>query len=381
MRIRLIEATILVSVLGVACAAQQSTSTPKQPDSSAEFRQVLQMLAPSAPDPCSASPGKEEDWRASDAALAVFTKAAEIVTQALNATSSDAPEKRATAALKTLEQASAAVNSAWPEENRFRFQTLEVSPLLLVKMSVRAHETFYVFGIPEEESGKPNRLWREVGSDEITADRDGPRARLNLFPLHRGPSRSARFLVKSITSGCAGSLGIAYDAREWSPKGAGELAQIIEQDGALGLDDKVPDFEPIGKLQTEGSLVTLPYCWFSPIDTWDNPSLCAVDSYDLEGDQVRFRSRTFNRPDLVPVAKAIEYAEKRDYPAVLGYCVSEDIARAMVREMPPDVLADDLQVTRLSNGKERVELGDPTAYEFEVEKRADRWVVSSFSAE
>jgi len=125
----------------------------------------------------------------------------------------------------------------------------------------------------------------------------------------------------------------------------------------------------------------LPYCWFSAIDTWDNPSLCAVDTYDVEGDEVRFRSRAYNRPDLVPVAKALEYAGKRDYPAVLGYCSSEDVARGLVREIPPEVFADDLRVTRISHTRERVEIGDPPAYEFEVEKRPDRWVVVKFSTE
>ena len=86
--------------------------------------------------------------------------------------------------------------------------------------------------------------------------------------------------------------------------------------GSFGLDDKVPGFPQIGKLQTDGPLIIPPYCWFSSIDTWDNPSLCAVDTYDLSRDSVRFRSRTYNRPDLVPIAKAIEYAQQRGYRAV-----------------------------------------------------------------
>src|ERR1017187_3212938 len=90
-----------------------------------------------------------------------------------------------------------------------------------------------------------------------------------------------------------------------NPEGNGDLELIIKQAGALGLDDKVPGFAQIGEFRTVGSSITLPYCWFSPIDTWDNPSLCAVDSYDLSGDRVRFRSHTYNRPDLVPVAKAL----------------------------------------------------------------------------
>ena len=114
-------------------------------------------------------------------------------------------------------------------------------------------------------------------------------------------------------------------------EGIGDLEEIIKQRGALGLDDKVPDFEWVGKLQTDGPQISLPYCSWSPIDTWDNPSMCAVDIYDLTGDDVKFRTRAYNRPDLLPIAKAIEYAEQRDYPAVLGYCASAEIAHRLVR--------------------------------------------------
>jgi len=39
----------------------------------------------------------------------------------------------------------------------------------------------------------------------------------------------------------------------------------------------VHGFAQIGEFRAEGSSINLPYCWFSPIDTWDNPSLCAID--------------------------------------------------------------------------------------------------------
>jgi hypothetical protein len=71
--------------------------------------------------------------------------------------------------------------------------------------------------------------------------------------------------------------------------------------------------------------ITIPYCWFSAIDTWDNPSMCAADIYDLSHDDVRFVSRAVNRPDLLPIAKALEYVSKHDYPAVLAYCASPEM--------------------------------------------------------
>ena len=94
----------------------------------------------------------------------------------------------------------------------------------------------------------------------------------------RGPSGKARFLAKFGHVGCAGSTGVAYDAREWNPGRFGGLARIIKQSGAFGLEDKVPGFPQIGELKTDGVRVTLLYCWFSPIDTWDNPILCPVDN-------------------------------------------------------------------------------------------------------
>jgi hypothetical protein len=143
----------------------------------------------------------------------------------------------------------------------------------------------------------------------------------------------------------------------------------------------VPGFEQIGKLQTEGPLITLPYCWFSAIDTWDNPSLCAVDTYDLSRTDVKFHSRTVNRPDLLPVAKAIEYAQLREYGPALSYCASAEIARKLAHELPPFIFAGDLQVTRIGRAKERVVMGDPPAYRFVVAERAGRWLVVAFSGE
>lgn len=158
----------------------------------------------------------------------------------------------------------------------------------------------------------------------------------------------------------------------------GILDQIIKQAGSFGLDDKVPGFPQVGELQTEGPLVTLPYCWFSAIDTWDNPSLCAVDTYDVSGDDVRFKSRVYNRPDLVPIAKGIEYAEHRDYLAVRGYCASDNAAQKLVRDISPDFFAGDIQVLHVDAEKEVVNLGDPTTYRFVVGKHKGEWRVTAF---
>lgn len=371
-------------VLSVFSVAAQCQSAPApQSDARSDFRQALQKLADYSPDPCGPPYGKEEDWHTSHIESSAFEQAANIVVEKLNATPANpgSPLDRATEAIKSLEETSAEVNAAWPEEKRFHFQILDLPPALVVKLTLRSHETFFVFGIPQKDAGKPNRFWQNVGSDDRLFEQDMLHSRLSLHPLHRGPSGNTRFLAHFDYSGCAGSLGVAYDAREWDPKGSGDLKQVIKQAGSFGLDDKVPGFPQIGTLQTQGSLISLPYCWFSRIDTWDNPSLCAVDTYDISGDAVSFRARAYNRPDLVPIAKAVEYAEQRDYPAVLSYCSSSEIARKLVRDFPPYVFADDLRLTHTGKGKEHVEFGFDHTYRFDVEMLAGRWQIVAFSQE
>jgi hypothetical protein len=366
-------AMLVVSLLVFVVTQAQQLEPP--PD----FRQLLQKLANFSPDVCGPPYGKIED--PSDVEFSVFEKAAEILVSELDATPVRAgtPHERAIEILKKLEQTSAEVNGSWPDQNRFHFEVLDLPPALVVKMTVRSQERFFVFGIPQEKSGKPNRLWQMVGSDEQFLEQKEINSSLDLYPLHRSASRNARFLAKFTVSGCAGSFGVAYDVREWDPSGDGSLEQTIKESGSFGLDDKVPGFENIGELRTSGPLITLPYCRFSRIDTWDNPSLCMVDTYDISGNDARFRSRAYNRPDLVPVAKAIEYAGQRDYRAVRSYCASSEVAHRLVRELPPYVFADDLRVTSTGKDKERVELGYPRTYRFEVEKLSGRWQVVAFS--
>jgi hypothetical protein len=381
MTLRSIAAALLAFVLFALPGAERCLCAPmQQQDSPPDFRQLLQKLANAQPDPCDES---GEETEKPDIESELFQKAEGIIADALNASPADSalPQQRAENALKKLEQMSAEINAAWPAKNRFHFEMLDLPPIFIVKMTLRTHDRFFVFGIPEKgDEGKPNRLWQEVGSDVESFDRDIPMSQVSLYPLHRGTSGNARFLATSMSGGCAGnSLGVTYDAREWNPKdiASGGFEQVIKQSGAWGLDD---DEHPGFKLRTEGSLITLPYCWHSAIDTWDYPSLCAADTYDISGDIVKFRSRAYNRPDILPVAKVIEYAQKRDYPAVLGYCASSGVAHRLVRDVPPFIFSDShLQVTHTGKGKERVELGDEPTYLFDVEKRAGRWRVVAFS--
>lgn len=352
----------------------------QRPDPFSTFRQSLHKLVDFSPDPCTPGAGNKDDF--ADVESPLFQQAARIVTHELNQTPArpGSPRERAEETLKKLERLSAEVNAVWPEDNRFHFEILDLPPLLVTKMTLRSRETFVVFGVPENDPLKSTPSWREVGSPE-PPEYPAPRIQLELYPLHRSPSRNARFLAKFDYVGCAGSTGVAYDARDWNPKGSGSLDQIIKQSGSFGLDDKVTGFPQVGTLQTKGPLITLPYCWFSTIDTWDNPSLCAVDTYDLSGDDIRFNGRTYNRPDLVPIAKTVEYAQQHDYPAVLAYCTSSDIARRLVRDIPPHIYADDLRLTQTGKGKEHVEFGSDRTYRFDMEMLAGRWLVAGFSIE
>ncbi len=356
----------------------RSFSAPAQPDDSeSAFAQLLKAAIELSPDPCDPPYGRETDSHSEPLESRLFDVAAAMITTTLNAEgqSPRPPSQRAAELLRALESVSAQVNSAWPEKNRFHFEVLDLPPALVVKTSIRTRQTFFVFGIPEKDG---DDRWRLVGSTASDAKHPPPVSLLDLYPVHRGNSGRARFLAKFTRSGCAGSFGVAYEVREWDPRGSGALGEIIEQGGAFGLDE-VPGFARIGRLQSQGALITLPYCWFSAIDTWDNPSLCAVDTYDVAGDEVRFESRRYNRPDLVPIAKAIEHARQRDYPAVLGYCASSEIARKLVRNIPLYVFADDLRVTSKRRDIHHVELAYAPTFSFDVEKRGGRWLVVAFT--
>jgi len=387
MTFRSIPTMVITSVLLALCGADSCLCAPPKQDLIQNFRGALQIIASDPPDACL---GIYIEGPKARVESTLFGLAVDIVTAEMNVTPNGpkAPVERATEVLKKLERISAEINAAWPDEERFHFQVLDVPPALVVKVSFRTRARFFVFGVREDPKWNPNRLWEQVGYDQESLDptRIGNRFVINLYPLHRGPTGKARFLSKFVYDPCSGPVqGVSYDAFEWDPKGSGYLKQIVKQEGefeqleSAGYPIPPNDpFPPIGRLQTEGALISLPYCWRSAIDEGDNPDMCAVDTYDLSGDEVSFRSRAYNRPDLLPIAKAIEYAEKRDYQAILGYCSSDDIAQRMVRDIPVGFFAGELQITPEGEGKEHVELGFPILYRFDIEKRDGRWLIVSF---
>src|ERR1041384_545746 len=161
----------------------------------------------------------------------------------------------------------------------------------------------------------------------------------------------------------------------------GEVSQIDPAEERTKAQDGSDEFfPPIGEFQPKGTLITLPYCWHTAIDTRNNPSLCAVETYDISGDQEQFAGIRFNRPDLLPIVRSIEYAQAHDYPAALAYCGSAEIAARIVRDMPPYLTGGviSLKISRLNPSRKRIELGENPTFRFEVENRGDRWLVVAF---
>lgn len=348
------------------------------PQPNEDVRQMLQKFIGYAPDPCNLTPkGEEKDWDTSQIEAPLFQRVSDLVADALN-TGTRSPTERATKTLRDVEGVSAEVNSAWPRENQFHFEVLDLNEILVVEMSIRMRGRFVVYSSSQGNEKNPDHLWRKTSLLNDGSDTEVPWVQLSISPLHRGPSGRPRFLVRSVNGGCAGSIGIAYDAREWNSENDGSADQIVSIKGALGLDDKVAAFPQIGELRTKGPLIDLPYCWWSPIDTWDNPSMCAVDRYDLSTDAVRFVSRRVNRPDLLPVAQALDYSNKRDFGAVRGYCVSDAVARRLVEWAPGRLFDTEVKVKRLGTSRELV-FDDSGNYRFTVEKRGARWLIAAFA--
>src|SRR5262249_1241871 len=366
-------------------------------DRTASFDELVKKMSTEPGDACN---GKGGDISRLEYYL--FERSDEAVLKSLNETGgsgsptgpvgSDA-KSLAVRALLTLEQASAEINRDWGEEKRFHFEVLEIPPALIVKMTFRNRATFSFFGIPDiSENQRSNKSLRAISVEDN--GRFDPRSgydSVELFPLQRSASNRTRFLAHFVDAGCGSGVGKSYYAYEWDPEDSGRLTEVIKLEGGASHENPVDGrhpakkdlssfFPPVGKLQTTGATIRLPFCSFTQIDTWDNPSLCFVDTYDISRDRARFVKRVTNRPDLVPIAKAIEYAQARDYPSLLAYCSSPKVAQKILRNVPPFVFAGTgLKVSPIRAGDERVEIGEEDeVLQFEVKKQAGRWVVARF---
>ncbi len=361
---------ILALLFTVGARAQQ----PPEPS----FEDLLKALSPAPGDACDFPDKDREGTPYSDLEYQLFQQADKAIAQGLNEKSSPA------ATLEKLERLSAEINKKWSDERQFHFQVIDLQSAELVKMTYRNRATFSFFAKTSDG------LWRTIGASHDHRNMPtGGYESLDLFALARGPAHRPRFLARFSDAGCGSGVAVGYYAYEWNPQSTGNLDEIIRLEGAASQLDAIGEsvysprdqehsFLPVGELKTDGSVITLPYCWFSGIDTWENPNLCAVNSYDISSDRVRFVSAVYNRPDLLPIAKAIEHAKAHDYPAVLAYCGSPPVARKFMQGIPSFDSAGGLHIRKIGPLKKTVKLGEEPTLQFDVEKRGDRWLVVAF---
>lgn len=373
--IRLVLSAFVILLCLAAEAAQSTAMAAEVTPPTAQ--DLLREMAPASPDDCSLPDSTASAVDIHQVEDRLFSTVNARLADQLNgptpARTSDA-ESRARSVLLAVERSSSEINKPWPAEERFHFEVLAVHPAILVRMSYRGQVRIVMFGAYElgrNASPDPGTKWREIS----LADPSSSASRIDLFPLHRGPSGRVRFLERVWRSGCAGSIGEAYYGYEWSAKAGQISTQIIKIEGAKGLDDAAS--KHVGKLGTTGQTIQLPYCFFSAVDTWDNPTLCAADSFDLSGDDPRFIGRVYNAPDLVAVNNAIQYAQARDNLALRGYCTSDAVARKLIREIPPYLFADELETFKTGPAREKVVLSEGHVY-FNLIKRLGEWRLESF---
>ena len=372
-----LSAWIVLLLAGMAAHAQT-----KQTDQ--ELHQLFARMATTTADNCDL-PAADEPADENKIENTILQTAEDRALEYLNASAAKPEQAKAiiTQRLELFQKMGEETEATWPKENRWHFEVVEMLPAIVIKFAYRTEGHFRAFGIVQSaEKDKPPQ-WQHLGEDHWDDYQSFSWQKLNVFTLHRGPSESVRFLVSMQGGGCAGSYGLRYAIEEWNPKRDSYLSETISQSGAEGLDaepeqsptKKFP-FPTVGVLKTEGTRITLPYCQFTQLDTWDNPSLCMVDTYDVSGDVATFVGRRYNRPDLVPVAKVLKYANERDLPAVRAYCVSDAVARKIMHEGYG--FEDELEVLRLGPNRERVRSAYSDQPGFIVERRDERWLIASF---
>ena len=366
----------------MSCTATVQAQALQTTEPIQQFQNIIAELAHATADDCGwesipALPKFSADRTKLENEL--FDQADAAIVKALNGSAVSSKEA-IVQALDTMHNISEGLNKTWPVDRRFQYQLLYIEPTFVVGFHIRSRSTFSVFAVPDSSTpskkGK-NTEWSRVGGDEHRWDEHNSDEGLELYELARGPAKLSRFLSKSSHVSCGdGQTGIEYIGYEWSPYWTGDLNEVLRRNGAVSGEV----FPAIGKLQTKGPKITLPYCWWSAVDSSVWATLCSVDSYDLSGDYVRFLSTRTNRPDLETVAKVIEYAQARDLNAVRSYSASETVANKLVELMPPFVFNEgesygeptgDRQTIDIENGNQRLT--------FVLLRRNGRWLVVQFA--
>jgi hypothetical protein len=360
---------------------QPTRSQAQQTDD--EVRQAFMRSAAAKPDNCDGPWSDSTDEEKIE--HTTLQTAEDRAIGALNARAVKPEQAKAiiTQTLQPLEKMGEIAEAAWPKENRWHFEVVEMLLAVVIKFSYRTQEHIRVLGIAQGTDKTKPPQWKHLGEEHWDDYGDTSWSKLSLLPLHRGPSGAVRFLVFMSGGGCAGSWGEKYGVEEWHPAQDEDMSEVLSQTGSVGLSDspvqnptkKVP-FPLASRLKTDGTRLTLPYCEFTQLDTWDNPSLCMADTYDISGDEIRFLDRRYNRPDLAPVAKALAYAKSHDLPALRAYCISDAVARQVLDNGYGFEYM--LETIPLGKGRERVRSYGDGRSGFVVEKRGRRWLIASF---
>jgi hypothetical protein len=169
------------------------------------------------------------------------------------------------------------------------------------------------------------------------------------------------------------------------------LKTVLHQSGVIagaGAFDELasPNAQPQhvtasvdGTVQITAKTVVLPYCRPSAVETHGGPVLCDVDTYDVSGEDIRFVSRTTNRPDLDAIAKLIEYAQGRDVLAASAYTADPKVAHDAMQQIPTDIAIESIRVMHASPTKETVHMQDGLDLTFDLAKIRGRWLVTAFT--
>lgn len=355
---------------------------PKAGEPLQQFGVALTQLAPASPDDCGWEGPSPEKFSGHTAKLEdeLFDEADDAIVQALNVPGPN-PKTAIAQVLDSMRALSEGLNKTWPADRRFHYELLEIDPAFVVTYHIRSRSTWSVFGIAAEASWPnkgENTKWSQVGEDDLRWQQPDSDQQMEVYGLTRGPSGLARFLARASQISCGdGITGLTYHAYEWNPASIGSLDLIIERKGAASRGD-FPQYRPIGKLEMTGPRVTLPYCEWSAVDLDVDALLCSVDTYDVSGDEVRFLGTRTNRPDLEAVAKAVKYADDRDYRALLSYSASPAVARKMVALMPPSITANvgGGSYPPLRGNHQAIDIG---GLHFALEERNGTWVVVEFT--
>lgn len=387
-------ALLFIWAFGVAHAQ----IVPESTNQMEAFKALAKQLASEPPDECTINEGGSphiSSPNVHNVENQLFKSADLVVLRALNTSVADFVAA-ATKVLKELEEISSQAEASWPQEDRFHYQLLELKTAVVLKQTIRSRSTFSVFGISErlpEKGRNSDAAWRQIDIDRFRSrERHGFDEKLEIYPLMSGPSGKPRFLSKFEESACLGdgSTSIDYTAFEWNPVSIGRLNVILHQKGVRsgegmfdeaqspGTSPKHIEVPDIGELETSEKIISLPYCWHSAVDTYVRATLCSVDAYDVSGEDVRFVSRTTNRPDLETIARVIQFAQARELPAIIGYTADAKIAASLIAQIPEYVFSSGVLVTQTGPDREEVQVVDGVILKFGLIKLRGRWLIDSF---